>query len=466
MPTFDLGTLAKACGGKLLRGDPATTVDRYSIDTRKLTSGSVFFAMRGRHADGHRFVADATRAGAAAAVIEREPENAGPHEVPHAVIHVENTEHALTECGRLVRREFESVNWVALTGSNGKTTTKEMIAAGLGDDTHVHRTPGNFNNHLGVPLSLLSMPDSTEIAVLELAMSGPDEIAELTRLTRPKIGLVTNMRSVHMASFRTLDDVAAAKGELFALLDDDATAIVNLDDMHVRVQAARHIGPRVTYGTHADADLRIEQVINRLTPGAELTVRHRDRTIVVPLSMGGAHNAYNALAALAVIVAIGADPVQAAERIGQVEAGPGRGRVHQLAGGVVLVDDTYNSSPPALAAVLETIRLTEARRKVLVLGDMLELGSMEQALRAEAGRRAAAAGVEMLAAVGTLSRDAAEAGRRAGVPLVHHFVDSRIAAAELPDFVRDGDLIVVKGSRGLRMGRVARALIEARGVER
>jgi UDP-N-acetylmuramoyl-tripeptide--D-alanyl-D-alanine ligase len=459
---MQIAELAAAAGGSLLRGEPATVVDSYGIDTRQLRPASAFFALAGTKADGHDFLPDAARAGAAVAVIEREPPADAP--APPALVLVDDARSALGRCGSWVRKRFASVRWIAITGSNGKTTTKEMVANALATERRVHRTPGNLNNELGVPLSLLAMPDDAEVTVLELGMSGPGEIAALTRLADPDVGMVTNVRAVHMAFFRNLDDVAAAKGELFATMRDDATSVVNLDDLHVRVQATRHVGPRVTYGRHAAADFHLESVLDRFLPGAALAVRHRESTISMQLRIGGAHAAQNALAALAAAVAAGADPIGAARGIETTAAGPGRGRTHRLAHDIVVVDDTYNSNPPAIGSVLETLRQTETPgRKVLVMGDMLELGPMEAALHREAGKRAAGAGVHVLVGVGPLAREAAEAGRRAGVPEVHHHPDSHLAARAVPELLRPSDLVIVKGSRGVHLGRVVRAVIEAFG---
>jgi UDP-N-acetylmuramoyl-tripeptide--D-alanyl-D-alanine ligase len=456
VPELDLARLAQAGGGRLLRGDPGTVVRSFGIDTRKLEPGGVFFALPGAQRDGHEFLDAARAAGAAAAVVSRDPREGEP--APPALIRVDDVALALRRCGEDVRRRHRGAKWIALTGSNGKTTTKELAAAGLAAAKRVHRTPGNFNNHLGVPLTLLAMPEDAQVAVLELATSGPGEIADLARLADPDVALVTNIRAVHMASFSTLDDVAAAKGELFAVLRDDAVAVVNLDDLHVRVQATRHTGPRVTFGQAPAADLRMEEIDNRLF-GAAFTFRYRDRSQRVQLRIGGAHAAHDALAALAAVAAAGEDVGAAASHMERVEAGPGRGRVHRLERGMVLMDDSYNSSPPALASVLETLRLTEpAGRRVLVMGDMLELGPMQGALHREAGRRAAAAGVHVLMAVGPLTRETADAARRAGVGQVHHYADSAECAKSIAEYLRDGDLIVVKGSRGMHLGKVVRAL--------
>jgi len=466
LPAASVAQLVEDTGGSLLRGDPDAVIRSYEIDTRRIEADGAFFALKGDRTDGHEFLEQALRAGATAAIVERDPGEQAT--APPSLILVEDAVIALGRCGAQSRRRHEDGTcWIALTGSNGKTTTKEMIAAALSVDKRVYRTPGNFNNDLGVPLTLLAMPESTEIAVIELAMKRSGEIARLVEMTRPDIGLVTNIRAVHMAYFESLDDLAAAKGELYAVLRDDATAVVNLDDIHTRVQAARHIGPRVTFGQHPEADLRLENIENRLEPGVRMTFRHGGRSIRVQLRMAGAHAALNALAALAVVAAAGAEIPAAAERIEQLEAGAGRGRIHRLDRGIVVIDESYNCSPPALASVLETLSVSRpSGRRALALGDMLELGTMATALHREAGRRAAAANVELLIAVGNESKETAASARRSGVPEVYHFPDSKSAAREIVEFVKDGDLMVVKGSRDLRMERIVDALTGVSGEHR
>jgi UDP-N-acetylmuramoyl-tripeptide--D-alanyl-D-alanine ligase len=458
LPTASVAQLVKDTGGSLLRGDPDAVVRSYEIDTRRIEPGGAFFALKGERTDGHEFLEQAQRAGATAAIVERDPGEQAT--APASLILVDNTVAALGRCGTQVRRRNDDeTRWIALTGSNGKTTTKEMIAAALSAEKRVYRTPGNFNNDLGVPLTLLAMPEATEVAVIELAMKRSGEIARLVEMTRPDIGLVTNIRAVHMTHFESLDDLAAAKGEMYAVLRDEAIAVVNLDDVHTRVQAARHIGPRVTFGQHPEADLRLVNIENRLEPGVRMTFRHGGQAIRVQLRMAGTHAAVNSLAALAVVVAAGGEISAAAERIEQLEAGPGRGRIHRLDRGIVVIDESYNCSPPALASVLETLSLSKpSGRRALALGDMLELGTMATALHREAGRRAAAANVALLIAVGKESKETAASARRSGVPEVYHFADSKSAAQEIAEFIRDGDLLVVKGSRGMRMERIVDAL--------
>jgi UDP-N-acetylmuramoyl-tripeptide--D-alanyl-D-alanine ligase len=458
MPELTLAQLAEATGGELRRGDPESTVDSYVINTRALRRGGAFFALKGKRTDGHRFIADAARRKATVAITESEPDENKPS--PPALIRVEDTRAALGHCGTWLRSFLGHAKWIALTGSNGKTTTKELLASGLSATRKTHRTLGNFNNDLGVPLTLLGCPASVETIVLELGMNAAGEIAELTRMTDPDIGMITNVRAVHLEHFHTLDDIAAAKGELFALLRDDAVAVVNLDDPQVRVQATRHVGKQVTFGQHARADVRLERIVDRFTPGAGMVFSHDGKRYEAQLSLGGSHAAFDALAAFAAMVAAGEEIGPAIERVEQLEPGPGRGQIHRLGGRRMLVDDSYNSSPAALASVLETLRATQAEgRKVLVMGDMLELGNVEGAMHREAGKRAAAAGVQMFVAVGPLSRQSADSARRAGVGEVHLHPDSAKCAASLAEYIREGDLIIVKGSRGMRMEKVVEALV-------
>ena len=457
MPELSLAELTEATGGSLLRGDPATRVDTFVIDTRALVPGGVFFALPGTRTDGHEFLDQARKAEAAAAVIEREPpdEQAGPA----ALIRVDDAVQALARAGHWVRRKLSGAKWVAVTGSNGKTTTKQLMAEGLSASRRVHQSPGNFNNHLGVPLALLACPEDAEIAVMELAMSAAGEIADLTRMTDPDVGLVTNVRAVHLEFFNSLDDIAATKGELFALLRDDAVSVYGIDDSHLRVQSARHVGRSISFGRGRRADLRLEEVVARFVPGTSFSFSYDKQTYKVNLRVGGAHSAFNALAALAGIVAAGENIEAAIPRIESVEAEAGRGKVYRLRGGMLLVDDCYNSSPAALASVLETLKACDPPgRRVLVMGDMLELGVVEGALHREAGKRAAAASVQLFISVGQLSRQAAESARRAGVPEVHHHNTATKAAQSIAEFLRDGDLIVVKGSRKIQLDLVVNAL--------
>jgi UDP-N-acetylmuramoyl-tripeptide--D-alanyl-D-alanine ligase len=448
--------IVEATGGSLLRGSPTTIVTSFSIDTRLLGPGGLFFALPGTRTDGHAFLQEAARAGAAAAVISIPPQPDAP--APPALVRVDDPVQALARCGKLARRKVPATV-VALTGSTGKTTTKELIAAALSGSRRVHRTTGNLNNHLGVPLTLLACPEDAQVQVIEMGMSAPNEIAPLTELADPDVGLVTNVRPVHLEFFRSLDDIAAAKGELFAKLRPEAAAVVNLDDPNVRLQAHRHAGPRVTFGRDPSADVVLQDVEDRFLPGAALTVQHGGRSARIELRLPGAHSAENALAALATALAAGATLEEAASGMAGLEAGAGRGKIHRLAQGIAVVDDVYNSNPAAVAAVLRTLSATRSGgRRVLVFGDMLELGPEETAFHREVGRLAARAGVDLLVGVGPRAREAVEEAARFGVHGTAHEPDAASAARGLAARLRPGDFVVVKGSRGVHLERVVAAL--------
>jgi len=460
VPTLSVGALLDATGGTLLAGDPRTPVTSYAIDSRKISRGGAFFALAGERTDGHAFVGDAGRHEAAVAIVARRPEGNGP--LPAALIQVDDVAAALARSGAYARQKLRA-RFIALTGSAGKTTTKEFIAKALGASLKVHRNIGNLNNELGVPLTLLSCPDDAEAAVIEMGMRGPGEIAFLARLVDSDIALVTNVRPVHLEFFESVDGIAAAKGELFAVLRENATAVVNLDDARVRVQAARHAGPRVTFGQTAGADVVLLSVSDRFLPGAALTLRIGGRTRTLSLRVGGAHAALDALAAAATVVACGVPIEPALDALTFMEPAPGRGRISELPGPMTLVDDTYNSNPEALASVLRTLGASSpAGRRVLVMGDMLELGANAAAFHREAGEQIAASGIGLLVTVGPLSRQAAEVARRAGIE-VAAFDDASGAAGTIASLVRPGDLVVVKGSRGIRLEQVVDALVTRRG---
>jgi len=460
VPKLRVAELLQATGGTLLSGNPSLSVTSYAIDTRKLAAGGAFFALPGTKVDGHAFVGDAARAGALLAVVARAPSGGGPF--PAAMIQVDEVAAALARCGAYARQRIRG-KVVAITGSAGKTTTKEFVAAGLGASAKVHRTTGNLNNELGLPLSLLSCPDDAEVAVFEIGMNGPGQIAFLARLADPDVALVTNVLPAHLEFFDSIDDIAAAKGELFAVLRESATSVVNLDDANVRVQATRHAGPRVSFGRAESADLRLEAIENRFVPGASLRFSHAGHSHSISLRIGGAHAALDALAAAATIVACGVALGPALTAIAGTEPAPGRGRMTRLPDGIVVVDDTYNSNPEALASVLATLDASPApSRRVLVMGDMLELGPRSVAFHQEAGTLAAQSKVALLVGVGPLARHAVEAARRAGIEA--HAVDNAAQAAQtVPGLTRPGDLVVIKGSRGVKLELVVEALVARRG---
>lgn len=441
-----LSQLAAIVEGRLI-GDDAEFAG-VSTDTRSLRPGELFLALRGERFDGQAFVRRAAALGAAAVVVERE------QDVPLPQVVVSDTLAALQRYAAAWRLRFQCPV-VAVTGSNGKTTVKEMLAAILANTGPVLVTRGNLNNHIGVPLTLLRLSEEHAHAVIEMGASNPGEIALLTRLVRPNVGAITNAGPAHLEGFGSIEGVARAKGELFADLAADGVAVINADDRHAPLwHELAGDRRKVTFGLDKDADVRARAVEaegsrTRFT----LTTPLGEATVELPLA--GRHNVMNALAAAAATTALGLDPARIAA--GLAAAAPVAGRLQSrpaAVAGVRLIDDSYNANPASLAAAVEWV-VAQPGEAWLALGDMAELGSDAEAAHAEAGRAARAAGIERLFAVGPLSRaavDAFGAGAR-------HFEDQEELIAALHEALVPGVNLLVKGSRSARMDRVAHALL-------
>lgn len=451
---------ARAMGGTL--EGPAGMADGVSIDSRTLAPGNLFFAIRGAHRDGHAFVADAVRRGAAGAVVERgyrdRPEGLGRR----FLIRVSDPTEAL---GALAREERlqSGVRIVAITGSLGKTTTKEAAAAAIGAGRTVFRSRGNWNNQWGLPLSLLAREDE-EVGVVELGMSAPGEIRTLTEIAVPDCGVLTTIAEAHLEYFGSVEAIAEAKGELFEAMPAGATAVVNADDERVRAQAGRFAGRRVTYGFAEGVDVRGWD-FNQAGGGIEFAVSAFGGPAVgVSCLLRGRHNASNLLAGLAAATVLDVALADAAAAVGTLEPLPGRGQRFELPNGAVLVDETYNSSPRALKALLPELRMEPADRRILVVGDMLELGEDAVRLHRECGRLACSMNLDLTVGVGPLGQEMARAMREAGAQ-VAYADDPEQAAELLAGELTAGDLVLLKASRAVGMERAVEALRATPGGE-
>lgn len=442
--------LILATGAQALSGEETTRFPRVVIDSRQAAEGDLFFAIVGPRHDGHDFVEEALGAGAAGAVVSRAPERTLPP--GRVVVEVEDTTRALGDLAAALRRR-EELTVVAVTGSAGKSTCKEMACAALSADRPAAANPGNLNNFWGLPLSILNLPEGTRAAVLEMGMSAPGEIARLTEIADPDVGVITNVGHAHLEYFEGVEAIGRAKGELFAGMRAEGTVVVNADDPRVRSLGAAFPGRTISVSAEgAPADLSATEVRTDLVEGARFVLDGRS----VSLGLAGRHAVANALAALAAAEAVGVERETGLGAIEAVRPLPGRGRVEHLGRGTVLVDETYNANPDAVTAVLRALAETPWKgRKVLVLGDMLELGERAARLHREAVLEARGAGVDLLVTVGPLS---GAAGEMAGEMETRRFPDSAEAAGAAREIVRDGDLVVVKGSRGMAMELFAEAL--------
>jgi UDP-N-acetylmuramoyl-tripeptide--D-alanyl-D-alanine ligase len=454
--------VADAVGGRIRSGDPRLEVRTVAIDTRSLDRGDFFVALRGPRFDAHRFVAEAFSRGAIGAMVDRGLP-AGPDGPPdgRALVEVDDTTRALQDLGHAVRTA-SGARVVAITGSAGKTTTKEAIAAFLAGRYRVVKNRGNLNNHIGLPLSLVQLRERPDVAVMELGMSHTGEISTLVAIAEPEVRVWTNVGDAHIGYFGSSEAIADAKAEILERAGAAHVLVCNADDARVMARARAFAGRVVTFGTAADADVRADEIDDRGVDGTRARVRTRAGARRIETPLIGRGNLQNVLAATAVALefAVPLDEVAAAAL--RLTAADRRGAVIRLREGIVLIDDSYNASPSALARTLDVVAAaTGAARKVAVLGEMLELGEQSVALHRESGRRAAAAGLHRLIAIGgEPARALAEGAIEAGMPAseVRHVESSASAAPDVAADLRPGDLVLVKGSRGTRTDIVADAI--------
>jgi UDP-N-acetylmuramoyl-tripeptide--D-alanyl-D-alanine ligase len=453
--TLSAGDVAAATAGEILQGNPAMTVGGISIDSRKLGPGDFFVAIRGERFDGHQFVGDVLARGASGVLLDTVPgnvsygrENAGAP----VLIRAKDTTVALQDVARHVRRRAGS-KVVAITGSAGKTTTKEVTAELLGARYKVFRNKGNLNNHIGLPLSLLELRDRPDVAVVELGMNHSGEIRTLVAIAEPDVRVWTNVGDAHLGFFESPDAIADAKGEILEHATPDTVLIANANDRRITSRVAGFPGRVVTFGieTKADVEARGVEALGLDGTAATMHTPLGEARIRTPLL--GMGNLANVLAASAVALELGVPLADIAERIASLRPAAHRGELLRLPGGVTIVDDSYNSSPSALMRALETIgAATGSARKAAVLGEMLELGTHAERLHAECGRAAAAVGLSWLITVGgEAAKSMAAAAVSSGMPAtaVKYVGTREDAVTAALEKVRPGDLLLVKGSRGI-----------------
>jgi len=458
--SWTLGELADFCGGRL-RGARGLAIASVSTDTRALGPGALFVAVRGETFDGHDYTGEALARGAAALLVARE--NAAPAGSPAIV--VDDTVAALGELARGHRARF-AAPVVAITGSNGKTTTKELCARVLeAAGRRVRRTPGNLNNHIGLPLSVLALEPADELLVVEMGMNHEGEIDHLARIAAPTVGAITNVAPAHLGLLGSLEAIARAKGELFARLGPGATAIVNADDPNCVAQSARFAGAKLHFAVRASAEFRARDV--RAERGqAAYTLECPAGSAAIRMRAPGLHLVDDGLCAAAAAFAsgaLGARPLDAIRAGLESFAGvPGRSALIETRAGLRVLDDSYNANPHSVAKGLETLaELRMSGRTIAVLGDMFELGPDEAELHAGVGRAAAASGVDVLVAVGALSKHTAAAAREAGGAVVLEADGAEAAAAHVRAHAKPGDVVLVKASHGMKLERVVRILTES-----
>jgi UDP-N-acetylmuramoyl-tripeptide--D-alanyl-D-alanine ligase len=456
---LSVGEAARAVGGRVTAGDPDAMIEGAAIDSRAVRGGEAFFAFGGAHTDGHRFVPDALARGAAAALVQEDL--AAPP--AGALIRVGDTFQALHDLARFVRTRTPE-RLAGITGSAGKTTTKELLGAILASRFRTAWTPGNLNNLYGFPLSLLNVPDGTQWMVAEMGMSTPGELRQLSLLGRPDVAVFTVVRPVHLEFFGTIQAIAEAKSEILAGLDAGGFIVANADDPEVTRIARRHGARVVWYGQGSDAEVRARDLAPEPDGGvgSRFVLEAGGQSVEIRLPLHGLYNVENCLAAAAAAWALGLSLEEIAAAVRGVKPASMRGVVHRALGGFLLIDDSYNSNPDAVDKALASAAALPGERRVAVLGDMLELGPEGPRFHREAGERAARLGFSPVVAVGELSRELAAGARSAGAEAVW-LPDAAAAAEWAAGEVHRGDVVLVKGSRGVKLDQVVRRLSDEAG---
>lgn len=460
---FSLGEVATITGGAIAAGKGDLRTEGVSTDSRTLLPASLFVALTGESFDGARFVGAAAAAGAGAAVVPRGFSPSQPLPEGFGLVEVDDPLRALGALARTHRDRFRELRVGAVTGSNGKTTTKELAASILeAAFGRTLKTEGNLNNEVGLPLTLLQLDEGHRAACVELGMSHFGEIARLTATARPGAGLVTCAQGVHLEGLGSVEGVARAKGELFHGLGPEGVAVANADDPLTFAQA-EGAGRRILSFGRAGADVTLRRILSHDRSGLRFEVRLAGEDHAVRIPLVGLHNAMNACAAMALGLALGAAPSAILEGIGEARGFSRRLELKEAPGGITVLDDCYNGNPDSAEAALRTAReLAGAGRVLAVLGDLRELGDREKEGHERVGAVAAEVGVDSLVAFGPRSASTAGAARRGGVPSILETEDPEEALRWLRASVREGDLVLFKASRGTRLERIADPLVEGR----
>lgn len=451
MRNMTLENMAAACAGELCGSAAAALCEAEDIviDSRKVCPGAVFVATRGERVDGHSFIPQAFEKGAMAVICEQLPENpSGP------CIQVKDSFSALRDLAAFYRRQFE-IPVVGITGSVGKTSTKELVASVLAQKYNVLKTDGNFNNQVGLPLTVFRLRPEHEAAVLEMGIDGFGQMEQLSRIATPQICVITNIGGCHLEALGDRDGVLAAKSRICDYMPQGGTLIVNgEDDKLITIKEAGGKTP-VRYGYSSACDIWADNIENHGLKGSSAVIHTPAGDIAVRIPLPGVHNVGNAMAAAAAGLELGLSAEQIAAGAAAVQ--PVKGRSHLIdTGKLLVIDDCYNANPVSVKAGIDLLGFAEGR-KVAVLGDMFELGGEEEKLHAEIGSYAAAAGIDLLICIGSLSRLMYEAALAAGAN-VHYFENNDAFLAQMTDLILEGDSVLVKASHGMNFPQIVEAL--------
>ena len=464
-----IDTIVPIVAGELLTGAADSVVAGLSIDTRDLDPGMLFVALAGEHVDGHDFLGDAVNLGARALIVTRNAEDlsdvlGAAAERGIAIIRVDSALRAIQSLAAWHRGRLHCPV-VGITGSTGKTSTKDLLASVLSTRFDIVSTSGNMNNELGVPLTLLEANPTTEVVVVEMGMRGTGQIAALCGIARPTLGLVTNVGTSHIELLQTQEAVADAKAELVAAVPEEGTVFLNGDDAYAdRISQVAH-APIVHYGLSARCSVRAEDIVLDAESRAEFALVGEGEPVRVALKVPGRHNVYNALAAAAVGLSLGCTPEEIAVGLGRAELSAMRMQVFEAACGVTVVNDAYNANPVSMRAAVETLASMQPEgRRIAVLGDMAELGSLTELAHFRLGELVGRLPVDGLVTVGPRALRIAEGARAAGMDpgTVRPCATVDEATEVLDDLLEPGDAVLVKASRVMGLERVVDGIVSPR----
>ena len=457
---FSAADVETATAGTLANGPKDAMFNKVSIDTRTLQTGDIFFAIQGPNLDGHRFIPAALAKGALGAVAAKSYQY--PEEFPggHVLIQVEDTHKALKDLAAWTRRRWAGT-LVAITGSMGKTTTREFVTQVLRSQFSVYQTPGNYNNLFGLPLALLGLAPEHDLGIFEMGMSAPREIAEMCRIAAPDIGIITNVAPVHLQFFNSIEDIARAKGELAQALPPDGELIYNIDDTLVSEIANRFSGRKISFGFSEHADIRASHI--RIVSLSETRFRlsYAETACEAAIPLPGAHFVMNALPAVALGLRRNIPLDKIVDSLARLQQASMRGQILRFKEGFSVIDDSYNSNPRALMSMIELLaKMPSFARRILVAGEMLELGNDSDSLHAECGAYAAKSGLDLVIGIQGAARRIVDAAVNAGLPESHvrFFPTSAEASNFISAEIRKGDLVLVKGSRGVHTEKIIQSL--------
>lgn len=460
MQNLDLKKIINFSDAELQQGSRKIKIKEIVIDSREVKKDYLYIAIIGENKDGHQFLEEAAKNGAAAVIVDRDLKSNYIRNSNIAVLKVKDTTKALQNIAHNYRKTFKKLKLVAVTGSAGKTTTKDLIYSVLSQKYHCLKTKGNYNNHIGLPLTLLRLTGKEDFAIVEMGMSNLGEIDLLAKIAEPDIGVVTNVAEAHLKQLGSLENIAKAKRELIDNLSETGTAVLNYDNQYTRKMGENHTAEVIYYGFKAGADLRtVNYIYDKEKEILKFNIIYKNNKYSFEFYKAGKHNIYNAMAALVIGIENGIPVSKIQEGLLNAKFSSLRMEFIELKNGAKLINDSYNANPLAVRAALDTLAARKAERKIAVLGSMLELGNQSNKKHQEVGEYAAAKSLDLLITIG---KKAAEIAVGAEQEMASTKIISLANNKETSDFlsaeIKSGDLILIKGSRANKLEEIVAEL--------